>query len=288
MNTSHRPSRQGLNRILACISLTRRGAIVAVEAARIAAALDAVPVYLHVGEEGDHTRTALRELLKSGGIDPAKEETIVREGKVQEVVYRTADEIGATLIVNGALEKEGVIGYYIGSTARRIARHARQSVLLVTEPSPEEHPFRSIAVSIDFDEVSRETLRYAASFAQRVGARSFHVIHEYEAPALRLGLDDAFDMREEREKDAILEIQTSTHLLNFIEGVDFSGLDLETVCLRGRRGFESAMYARTRRLDLLVTPAPQRKLGLFDKLFQHDVEYALEALPCALLLHRNP
>ncbi len=274
-------------RILVCLSLTSRGTVVAAQSGRLAAALGAKPLFLHVGEENPHTREALSDIMRAGGIDADPSCMLVRSGKVHEVACRLAEEHDADLIISGALEREGVLEYYVGSTARRIARFARRSVLLLTAPSDAERPFRSVAARVDFNDDSKDALRYAVSFARRAGALTFHALHEYELPALRLGLDDSSDMREETEMQEMLEMETTSHLRSFIEDIDFSGIELRIACLHGKRGYESAEYARREHIDLLITAAPRRRLGLLDKLFQHDVEYALESLPCAFLLHRD-
>ena len=36
--------------------------------------------------------------------------------------------------------------------------------------------------------------------------------------------------------------------------------------------------------DLFVVTAPRRKLKFFDRLFQHDIEYVFEQLPCSILI----
>lgn len=44
-------------------------------------------------------------------------------------------------------------------------------------------PIRTILCPVDFSEASEEAIRYAVSFADRVGAESVHLLHVYQRPA---------------------------------------------------------------------------------------------------------
>ena len=139
---------------------------------------------------------------------------------------------------------------------------------------------------MDLDEASKAALVFAVAFVRPFGAETLHVLYEYELPALRAGLDDASDIREEETVQAQLEAEEEARLRSFIDNVDFRRLDVHIHCLHGRRGVEAREYTIANGIDLLITAAPKRRFGIFDKLFQHDVEYALESLPCDFLMYR--
>jgi nucleotide-binding universal stress UspA family protein len=272
--------------ILACITLTARGEALAAEVTRIAAPLAADISFLHVGTDDPRTRLALQELLARARA-PESAGVIITEGKPAEIVCQTASTIGADMIVAGAFVNEGTLEYYIGSVARKIARRAPCSVLLLTTPTPTQDPLKTAAVTVDFAESSRDTLAFAVDFVKRFGAETLHVLSEYELPALRTGFDDAFDLREEQQMQNALQADEATRLRDFVAGIDFRGIEIRLVPLQGKKGNASSEYAREHGLDLLIASAPGRKMGLLDKLFQHDIEFVLETLPCEFLLHRS-
>ena len=280
-------SNSPIQHILACITLTERGEALAAEVTRIAAPLGAKLSFLHVGEDDPQARSTLEEMLTLAGTPPDAG-LIIAEGKPAEVVCHTAFAIGADLIVAGAVPTEGTLEYYVGSVARKIARKAHCSVLLLTTPTPTQDPLKTAAVTVDFDDASRETLAFAVNFVKRFGADTLHVISEYELPALRLGFDDTSDAREEQHMLNTLKVDEETRLREFIGGIDFRGIDIRLAALQGKKGHACAEHARAHGLDLLITTAPGRRLGLLDKLFQHDVEFVLEELPCEFLLYRPP
>lgn len=52
----------------------------------------------------------------------------------------------------------------------------------------------------------------------------------------------------------------------------------------GKPGYVITQYAREQKADLLVLNSPDTKLNLIDRVFPHDIEYALADLPCDLLI----
>ncbi len=272
--------------VLASVSLSERGIAVAAETHRIARAHGANAIFLHVGEDTPGVRDALEGIIRAACGDIGAATVSIRPGKVDDVVCSCAEEYDAGLIVAGALQREGMLGYYIGSVARKIARKARRSVVLITAPSAESRPLRAPAVRLDIDAASKEALAFAAAFVLPFGAESLHVLYEYELPALRAGLEDASDIHEEEQVQAQFEAEEEAKLHAFIDDIDFSGLTVHAHCLLGRRGVQASEYCVANGFDLLITAAPRRRLGLLDKIFQHDVEYALESLPCDFLMFR--
>jgi nucleotide-binding universal stress UspA family protein len=76
------------------------------------------------------TMGTLKEKVASHGIGEAEAELLVRHGEVYPEILDAADDIGADLIVLGA-HRPVVTDYLIGTTAARVARHAKCSVFLV-------------------------------------------------------------------------------------------------------------------------------------------------------------
>ncbi len=55
-------------------------------------------------------------------------------------------------------------------------------------------------------------------------------------------------------------------------------------CPQGKPGFCATNFARKHDADLLVISSPDKDLGLLDRVFPYDLEYALLNLPCNLLI----
>ena len=72
-------------------------------------------------------RETLEDLIAAAGI---KADAEVRSGKPGSTILTSADECGADLIIIGS-HKPGLEDYFLGSTAARVVRHAKCSVLVM-------------------------------------------------------------------------------------------------------------------------------------------------------------
>ena len=276
-------------RVLAPLALSGRAGAVAREAGRISDVLEAELVLLHVGRDTAEARAAFAQHLHACGL--GERQILFRPGKPERVICRAAQELGAELIVAGALESEGPLGYYIGSVARRIARQAHCSVLLLTHPRAEPDRFQRWVVDVDDDPPGLATIRFALELARIEKPDFIDVTREYDLPGFGLAMERDLDVRGAEAMREQLHGYEEMKLTEFLSSVntgdlETAGVRIRPVCLRGREGWEAAEHARNRDADLLITPAPPH-LTFWDKFFQHGVEFALESLPCALLLYRK-
>ncbi|MDZ7371535.1 MAG: universal stress protein, partial [candidate division KSB1 bacterium] len=114
------------------------------EAHRILCAFGAEAVLVHVGDAGRQSEEKLRKIAASTKIWELQPSVMLREGNPGDELAAAAAELGADLIIAGALAKEGLFKYYLGSVARTLAREAPCSVFLLTEPTVNGHTFQRI------------------------------------------------------------------------------------------------------------------------------------------------
>lgn len=275
-----------LRTVLVPLALSPRAAAVACEAARWAKMLGAELVLLHVGLDEPATRSWFDEILRKHGLAEHRVMYVPGAGSPGKVIVRVAKEVRADLIVAGALEKEGALSYYVGSVARRVARHAPCSVLLLTEPRVEARGSRHWVVSVRLEESSQRMLHLLRCVAERDQPERIDVVSEYQMTGADWALESDLDTRAAEAQRQAIDRQEQAKLADFLLEAEFTNPALRPVCLAGRIGFESSEYARREGADLLIAPAPPR-LGFWDKFIQHGVEFALESLPCALWLYRE-
>lgn len=272
-----------VSRVLAPLALSTRAAAVAREADRLARLLEAELILLHVGVEDSVTRTRFEDLLREHEVTPAK--MLYRSGKPAKEILRAAHSFSADLIVAGALEKEGLFTYYAGRVARRVARQANCSVLLMPEPRSEPTRLRRWVVSVRYDDASRAMLRMLLDLSAREQPDRIDVVAEYELHGSGLALDGDLDSRAAEEFRDRVHREEQARLADLLAEVRFMHSGVQPVCLRGRVGYEAAQYARQIGADLLIMPAPKR-LGFWDRFIRRGVETVLESLPCAVWLYR--
>jgi hypothetical protein len=54
--------------------------------------------------------------------------------------------------------------------------------------------------------------------------------------------------------------------------------------VKGKPGYAISHFARQNHYDLIVFNSPDTHLGIFDRIFTHDIEYVLADMPCNLLI----
>lgn len=271
--------------MVASVALSPRAAAVAGEAQWWAARLEADLVYLHVGADDPATRARLEEFLKPHLERGARLE--VRSGKPGKVIVQAASDLGADLIITGALERESMLRYYVGSVARQVARHARCSVLLLAEPGLASPVMRQWVIAVGYDDVSRRMLRLMAGVAARTEPGRIDVVAEYGMSGAGLALEGDLDLRGADAQLERMNREEESRIADLLAETGFVREGVRPICLRGRVGYESAEHARRVSADLLVAAAPH-VLGFWQKFIQQGVEFALEELPCALWLYRPP
>jgi nucleotide-binding universal stress UspA family protein len=294
--------------VLGCLGQPERMRGIARASMLIARATEAELRFLHVGPRDAGVEATIARALDDAGLARSDYALRFEDGDVEDTVLAAAEEAQADLVVAGAIEREGVLSYYIGSVARTIARKASCSVLLLPDPDAADDLLRDVAVAVDCEADDDARLALAARLAAGVSAPgrsgdatsgdatsgdatsgeggSLHVIREYDIAGLRLGFHDDLDYRGEEQALRSIRADEENRLLLYLERFPLAGLRVERSCLCGRKGSEILDYARTNAVTLLLLEAPQRPLGFIDKFIRRDVEFALEALPCATLFHR--
>jgi hypothetical protein len=83
-----------------------------------------------------------------------------------------------------------------------------------------------------------------------------------------------------KERLSTREDQRVKHIL---ETINNKNITVKTQSIFGKRGYSIGHYAKVKRADLLIMNAPN-KLGFFDRIFPHDIEYILSELPTDVLI----
>lgn len=269
--------------LLACVALSPTAPAVAREAARLARDLGMPLRFLHVGEDEPGVREQLDEALSSVCADPVLE---LRTGRVDEAVAEAAADCGAGLVVLGALEQEGPLGFLVSSAARRIARSAPCSTLLLPQPRPEPEPFRRV-VAVQPAEFSRLMTEDVLELARREDVDVLHLVQEFELPGLHLALDEGADVEDTETVRRVACLMAEHRMANWLEDCGLGDVPVRVTGLQGREGWEAIQYAREHSADLLVVPAPEDAGTVMDRLFPYGTDLTLQTLPCALLVYRE-
>jgi len=253
------------------------------ESCRFLKILGAWPIIVHVGEDTPAVRVKIEEAVERSDFREHPPIFLVRSGQTADVLIQAAREYNADLIVAGALKKEGLFKYVVGSVARRIARQANCSVLLLTDPQIKPQAIEKIHCIIEYDEESQLAIFIAAAISDSDGVRDVYMTHSFRM----LQWEEKKSFPNNAEEIKSVYNSEDKKLKEYLE--QFGPLEFvyHTQSLYESSKHSTINFTRHLRANLLIVPSPIGRLGFWDRLFPHEVELALQDLPCSLLLVRK-
>ena len=256
-------------------------------AKRFGKLFNAEVILIHVGEKSPDREKSLNQFITQAGFGESLPRIIWENGDPADVILKFAGENKIDLLLAGALEKETIIKYYIGSVARKLMREAPCSVLIMVSPSVEAMPFRKVCVTTDFSYAAEISVKKAFEMAKLENAREFVILREFETPGLAITVSDSGSAEETEQVRIDWQEEEEEKMKMFIRELNLKGLNIKTACLYGKPGWEVNKYIKSSGGDLLAIRAPEKKLTFFDRLFPHDQEFLFKELPCSLLILRE-
>ncbi|MCE3279983.1 MAG: hypothetical protein K0S44_2174 [Bacteroidetes bacterium] len=188
------------------------------------------------------------------------------------------------LLVLGALEKENILKFYIGSIARNISRKAKCSVLLLTNPSAKPHKFKKFVVSGVENPKTIHTLNTSLYLARKLNVNDVTVVNEVHNPGLAMAIAEDSTAPEAKEIKKHIAEDYTENMEELISKCDAGDIKLTEKIIKGKPGYAISKYANDKKADLLVINSPDTNLNLFDRIFTHDIEFILADLPCNVLI----
>lgn len=242
---------------------------------------------IHVGEKTPESESQIDDLVKKTGLSPDSFKIVWKKGEPAKSILNAAVENNVDLLVAGALEKENVIKYYLGSVARTIMRESPCSVLIITNPVAEPEQFKKFCISVDFTPLGETAVKKSYEFAKLEMANEFVLVKEFEVPGLAITVYDSGSTDDTEKSKHQWQLEEEEKLRLFAKELNLTGLNYSIAALFGKQGWEARNFVKENGSDLFVVPSPPKKLKFFDKLFQHDIEFILSQLPCSLLIIRE-
>ncbi len=253
------------------------------EARRLVVLYHATIIFIHVGEHSEVEEQKIRKMIDKAGFkndyklawekgDPVK--------KILAICHREKVD----LLIAGALKKENLYNYYIGSIARKILRRAECSVLVLTDPKQMPIKFKRIIVSGNDNPNSEKALASACDLAIREDNSQLHIVRETKLYGLAMSISES-NSEEEYSKARRNYIQDEIGKVNRkLLDMHTEGLSPHIKVTTGKAGFEIAKYTRKVKGDLLIIGGPEKELGFIDFFFPNDLEYIFANLPTNVLI----
>lgn len=253
------------------------------EASKMQVGLKSELVFIHVGNKCKEDIKTLNEYLEKYDL-LNNSKLIWQEGETVETILNICNEEQLDLLVAGALEKESLIKYIMGSVARKLSRKIKCSMLMLTEPKIEASPLKYIVVEGSNNPKTENTIAVAIEIAKAFKVKNVDVIQETDLNKAVLIRSDEFKENEvAKHKENLIEEEGKR--LNYILSCNDCGdIKINIDRIEGKPGYIISKYAREHNADLLILNSPDRKMNLIDRVFPTDIEFALADLPCNLLL----
>jgi len=266
------------------LAFSPRMEIILSEAKKIADACNAKLVLIHIGTKTKEKEKSLGDILFRNNIEERKIKTIWAEGDVVDTILKLCKLNIIDLLILGALERENIIKFYLGSIARTISRKAKCSVLLITSTSAQK-PKQKVIINAGADHPkTMHTINTAFYFAKHTGIKEVTLVHEVHAPALAMAMADSSSAPEVTKLKKEYTEEETNKLHSMISKCDIGNLKINEKIIKGRPGYAIRQYSETKKADLLVINSPDTHLTFLDRIFTHDIEYILADLPCNLLI----
>jgi nucleotide-binding universal stress UspA family protein len=261
--------------IAAAIAFSPRIEGILCEVHRLAHLHRARLILIHIGIKTAEKQKKLDDLLLRHNFGALRFEVVWRTGETVESILRVCKENVVDLLIAGALERESILKYYIGSISREICRKAKCSVLMLTEPSLLPKPIKNIIVNGIDNPKTPFTIETAVYMAKYQKANELTIVKELNMMTMAMNMaDDSSEGEVNRIKQGIID-EGNAKIAAILKGIDKENLNIKTKSITGKLGYSIGNYAAIHEANLLV---------IIDRLFPHDIEYILEDLPCNLLI----
>ena len=239
---------------------------------------------IHAGRENPADMQKLNTMIEKTIHPHATVEIIWQDDDPVDLIRSVCKKKNIDLLIFGALVREDIVTYFTGSVARDLMRNAPCSLLILTSSNNELHRFRKICASVDFSDSGERVLRQAYNFAQQLGGEELILVKELMLTGLAITINDSGSIHETEEMREQWKKNEETKLELMIKELHITEIATSAICLYGKQGWEVTRFAREANCNLLVIGAPEKKLNLLDRIFQHDQEFIYRELPCSLFM----
>jgi nucleotide-binding universal stress UspA family protein len=254
------------------------------EAKMLADTLKSNLFLFHIGEKTADKEEALEKILRESGIDIKKIRVMWMDGEPVDTLLKLCKLNAIDLLIMGALKKENLFRYYLGSIARSFSRKAKCSVLLVTDPTVPPRKPKKVVVNGVENLKTKHTINTAFYLSRNLGITDISIVKETHMPGLAMTIAESATAPEVTKIKKEYSVEDISSLHSIVESCHAEGLNVKEKVVTGKPGYAIRAYAESRKADLLVINSPDTHLNILDRIFTHDMEYILEDLPCDLLI----
>jgi nucleotide-binding universal stress UspA family protein len=170
------------------------------EALRLSNSLNGSLYFLHVGKKTHIKNTKLNDILNLSPIKPKNIIVIWKEGNAVKTIITQCKKNNIDLLLLGALQRENVLKFYLGSIARKITRKSPCSVLLLIKPSVEMVAKKHIVVNAFKSSQTIDTISSAFEYADKLKIPKITLVDEINQSEINVNVDDDISLKKATKK----------------------------------------------------------------------------------------
>lgn len=255
------------------------------EAQRIQQLFSSKLYLIHIGKYDDEINTTLKNVLREVGLQAADYELIWRDGEPAIEIINACSENNIDLLLAGALEKENIFKFYIGSVARKLMKYSPCSIIIFKIPIIQKQ-FTKIYISIDYSQIGEKAIEIAYQLAMKEGITSLNAVKEFYIPGLTATLQDSgvLGQFDEMINKARKEEEEKTRF--FLNELNLRNINFNIHCIYGKEKYAERNFVDENSPDLYIVPSKIKKPTLWERLMPTETEHIFEDLPSNILIVR--
>ena len=260
------------------------------EAIRLTSFLNAHIYFLHVGSKSVAKEKAFTDILGDSPVKSKKLSVIWKKGEPVKTIQEQCKKNNIDLLLLGAMQRENMLKFYMGSIARKLTRNAPCSVLLLIKPSLIRKPTQHIVVNAFESPQTESTILSAFHFGKALDVKKITLVEEINRSEVAIEADDDLSLRKvtlRKEELNQRELTRVTEILSHIPDSLLMGIKVRSQNIFGTRGYSIGHYAKVVRAELLIMNATENRKGFLGRVFPKDLEYILSELPTDVLIIKS-
>ena len=246
------------------------------EAIRLTSFLNAHIYFLHVGSSSVAKEKIFTDILVDSPVKPEKISVIWEKGEPVETIREQCKKNNIDLLLLGALQRENMLKFYMGSIARKLTRNAPCSVLLLIKPSLIRKPTQHIVVNAFESPQTESTILSAFHFGKALNVKKITLVEEINRSEVAIEADDDLSLKKvtlRKEELNRRELSRVKEILSLIPDSLLEGIKINSQNIFGTRGYSIGHYAKVVRAELLIMNDAENRKGFLGRVFPRDLEY---------------
>ena len=251
---------------------------------RLADSLKAEIFFIHVGKKTSVKEKTFEEILEDSPVQPKLIKVLWEEGGPIPTILKMCEKNKIDLLLLGAVQRENVLRFYVGSIAREITRKAPCSVLLLIKPSIEEVPSKHVVVNALNEPNTEKTIRAAFEFSSLMDIPNVTLVGEISQSKVNVTADDDESLKKVTEIKEGIENEEKNRYDEILKNIPDSlkeNKKIQSQSIFGARGYSIGHYARVVRADLLVLNSEMKRSSFISRIFQKT--WSIFYLNCQLM-----